>query len=115
MKLAHHTTKHSLESIIKDGILHPVYDCVWFTSNLDGEATAGLTMPEEHRARVVIESDGKELYKFNDIHGDFPHLNVGLLNMITNTDNWYVSFDEICSEDFIETSTMKDGKWIQYE
>ncbi len=112
MKLAHHTTSHALKHIVKDKRLLPVYDCIWFTTCLDGEMTAGMLMPEEHRGRVIIETFGKELYLVDDIQEEFPHLNFNLLNRITDTSKWYVSFEPISSEDFDSVSTMKNGEWI---
>ena len=112
MKLAHHTTPHALKHIVKDKRLLPVYNYIWFTTCLDGEITAGMLMPEEHRGRVIIETFGKELYLVDDIRGEFPHLNFPLLNQITDTSKWYVSFEPINSEDFYSVSIMKDGEWI---
>ncbi len=69
-------------------------------------------MPEEHRGRIIIETFGKELYLVDDIQEEFPHLNFNLLNKITDTSKWYVSFEPINSKDFDSVSTMKNGEWI---
>jgi len=92
-----------------------MYDCVWLTSCLDGEMTAGLHMPEEYRRRVVIESDGLELYRVDDIQEEFPHLNFHILNQITDTSKWYVSFEPIDKDHFMCVSKMSNSEWIDDE
>jgi len=89
-----------------------MYDCVWLTTCLEGELTAGMLMPEEHRGRVIIESDGLELYRVDDIQEEFPHLNFPLLNQITDTSKWYVSFEPIDKDHFTCVSEMSNSKWI---
>ena len=113
MKLAHHTTTCALGYIDKEKRLLPMFDCIWMTSCLEGEMTAGLFMPEEHRARIVIESFGKELYKVDDIQEEFPHLNFHLLNQISDTSKWYVSFEPIDESEFVSVSTMSNGQWVE--
>ena len=116
MRLIHHTTRHALKNIIEDGELVPVYDCVWFTLDARGEMTAGATMPSEHRARIVVEVPDDMVSWFHDVYEEFPHLNLGMLNLITDTSVWYISDEPIPSKYFVSTDVMNENnEWINYE
>lgn len=112
MKLYHHTTIHALKNIIKDGYIYPVYDCVWLTTDGDGEMTAGMSMPPEHRGRICVEVEEYTVQRFNEVHEEFPHLNIGLLNMISDTSKWYILDEPLSADDFVSTDIIKDEKWI---
>lgn len=113
--LYHHTTRYVLEGILEEGLL-PMFDYVWLTAVDDGETTAGLHMGDEHRARISIEY--KNIPNIEYVHDhidDLPHLNFGLLNMITDTSSWYFTLDKIEVNDFNSIEVIKDGKWVKYE
>ncbi len=115
MQLVHHTTKHALKNIIKDKFIYPVYDYVWLTENMEGEMTAGMIMPEEHKACIVIDIPEDKVFWVHEMIDELPHLNFGLLNMITDTAPWYLSKEPIPDKYFISTNVMKDSKWIPYK
>jgi hypothetical protein len=114
MKLYHYTTRHALNGIIREGFIYPIYDAVWFTNTDDGEMTAGKFMPTEHQARVVVETDN--VHWFHDVYEEFAYLHLGMLNLITDTSNWYVSFDAIPAKCFVAIEVLNEkGEWTSYE
>ncbi len=115
MILAHHTTIYALKSIMKDKKIYPVFDCVWMTTNIAGETTAGMSMENKHKARIIIEIPVNKILKFHDIHKEFPHLSLIFLNAITDTSLWYISDEPIDEQYFKSVDIMTDeGKWIKY-
>lgn len=112
MKLYHYTTVYALKSILEEGFLLPVYDRVWFTTDAQGENTAGMAMPEEYKARISVESSEVSVLKVNDEQEKFPHLDFNVLNLITDTSKWFTSVEPINKNKFVDISIMEDGEWI---
>ncbi len=115
MILYHHTTRHAVESIVRDGHIVTVFDYVWLTLVAKGENTAGIMLPDEHKGRITVDLDESEVRYVNAMMYELPHLNFRLLNAITDTNNWYLSEDNIPDEKFLAVEVMEHGKWVKYK
>jgi len=115
MRLVHHTTTYALKSIIKNEAILPVFDYVWFTTKDDGEVTAGMQMQEEFRARIIVEVPDDMVKRVDDNHHVLPHLDFKVLNMITDTSDWWMSEVPIDKVHFLNAEVIVDGKWVEYK
>lgn len=113
--LYHYTAEQHLASIKENGLLPLGLN--WFTSTKTTENTV-MSHGRYRQGRISIKL---KLDKFNE-HRESKRslfecfMNVDMIDMISDTSNWYFTEDIIEPKDILSYEILQDnGKWINYE